>query len=231
MWETWTRDHLNNDMAPLMVWNTIINDNLLWCAKSRFSSKNEKLFLFPVKEKCWSLVMCSINVEFQQKLKGILMEGQESEIFCWPDGTDRHFLSLFKPIMALDFKADIGFFLHSPEKWRGLLHVCWANLIPCVLCTASLTASAKCKRLSIFFLHFALPGIVGLFFLLFFFHLLVIMFETNCHGPYVCFSFVFQVGFSNKQMDLFLLSALRSLPLNLLSITLTETGLCCQTQH
>lgn len=51
--------------------------------------------------------------------------------------TDRHTLihTLLKSIMTLDFKADIGFF-SIPWKWRGLLHVCWANLIPCVMCTA-----------------------------------------------------------------------------------------------
>lgn len=55
--------------------------------------------------------------------------------------TDRqtHTRTLFKSIMALDFKADIGFFC-IPWKWRGLLHVCWANIIPCVLCTAPLAA-------------------------------------------------------------------------------------------
>lgn len=42
-------------------------------------------------------------------------------------------------------------------------------------------------------LHLALPGTVSGFLLLF-----VIMFETNCLGPYVSFSSVFQVGFSNK---------------------------------
>ena len=42
-------------------------------------------------------------------------------------------------------------------------------------------------------LHLALPGTVSVFLPLF-----VIMFETNCLGPYVYFSSVFQVGFSNK---------------------------------
>lgn len=43
--------------------------------------------------------------------------------------------------------------------------------------------------------------------------------------------FLCQVGSSNRQMDPFPSLAPRSSPSNSPSITLTETGLCCQTQH
>ena len=133
-----------------------------------------------------------------------------------------HTHAVVKSIMALDFKADTVFLLHSLKVER---------VAPCLLskfntlCNVHCSPRCSCKCLSIYFsIQADLESCLSVL-------LPVIIFETSHPGPYVSFSFVFQVGFSNKQTDLFRLLALRSLPLNLLSITLTETGLCCQTQH
>lgn len=53
--------------------------------------------------------------------------------------------------------------------------------------------------------------------------------DCRCIHCFLCC--VSQGGFSSRQMDRFHSSARRSLPLNLPSITSTETGRCCQTPH
>ena len=152
------------------------------------------------------------------------MERQEPEILCCPDGIDRNTHTLLKSTRARNFKADIGFY-RLLWKDRGLLLVCRVNVIPCVMC-AALSLRVLSANVCKYFLHLVPPGNVTAFLLL-----LAIMSDADSHGPYESFSFVFQVGFSNRPMAPFHLLVRRSLPLNLQSIALTETGLCCQTQH